>query len=508
MLKYHKMKKLMILAVCVMAAMMSCKNKGQTDASDAADSDSVSIDSVLAEMPDTAPPPMFLFAGEGKSLQLLYWSDIKEPDKAEYKKTCGTLEGFEAMHQSWSLQDRFRRNAAKYTTLLVGGKPVKVKFVGEVLKDPDGNTPSMGQIHGRPEIPALSARFELVGAKKPDSWGMVLLTDEYLASRKQLDIKESSASYDNPKRLPKDIVKKLEQQYGMKAERSCEVSTIGGKYVWGSVQFQGAYPKAPKDKYDPDRKFSLALDVLIDGDKVYTHESLGHWDESGATWNADDDGMYIPNSIEAAFEGPKGLELCYTHGAPESFETGMIYVIDGKLVECMYEMYQTMIDEQIPVWKKDIAEMNKLFVAKDPSQYKGVKLVKWAHVWMGDDAEWIHMVDKNEQYGGIFIRKNGKIQLIQVEEPKRRFLKLWLNGIAYLKFAGPAGGPTWATEIFGYKDGKQVEHFSMLEVEGEVSECGLNGKSMTAEEGSAFVGKFADAQPLNEYWNEPNAGQE
>jgi hypothetical protein len=186
----------------------------------------------------------------------------------------------------------------------------------------------------------------------------------------------------------------------------------------------------------------------------------------------------------------------------------MIYVIDGKLVECMYEMYQTMIDEQIPVWKKDIAEMNKLFVAKDPSQYKGVKLVKWAHVWMGDDAEWIHMVDKNEQYGGIFIRKNGKIQLIQVEEPKRRFLKLWLNGIAYLKFAGPAGGPTWATEIFGYKDGKQVEHFSMLEVEGEVSECGLNGKSMTAEEGSAFVGKFADAQPLNEYWNEPNAGQE
>ena len=434
---------------------------------------------------------------------MVYWM-TSAPKEEDYSET-----DFSKVRGLWALQQMARRNAAKYTTLLVGGKQVKVKFVGEVLKDPDGNTPSMGQIHGRPEIPALSARFELVGAKKPDSWGMVLLTDEYLASRKQLDIKESSASYDNPKRLPKDIVKKLEQQYGMKAERSCEVSTIGGKYVWGSVQFQGAYPKAPKDKYDPDRKFSLALDVLIDGDKVYTHESLGHWDESGATWNADDDGMYIPNSIEAAFEGPKGLELCYTHGAPESFETGMIYVIDGKLVECMYEMYQTMIDEQIPVWKKDIAEMNKLFLQKDPSGHKGIKLTKWAHIWMDDyETEWIHLMDKDEQYGGIFVRKNGKIRLVQVENPKRKFLKMEANGIAYLKYAGPAGGPTWATEIYGYKGGKQVEHFEMLEVEGEIDGCGLNDKEMTPEQGRAYVNKFADAQPLNQSWTEPGAGQE
>ena len=82
------------------------------------------------------------------------------------------------------------------------------------------------------------------------------------------------------------------------------------------------------------------------------------------------------------------------------------------------------------------------------------------------------------------------------------------NGIAYLKYAGPAGGPTWATEIYGYKSGKQVEHFEMLEVEGEIDGCGLNDKEMTPEQGRAYVNKFADAQPLNQSWTEPGAGQE
>ena len=167
----------------------------------------------------------------------------------------------------------------------------------------------------------------------------------------------------------------------------------------------------------------------------------------------------------------------------------------------MYECYHALIDEDIPVWKKDIAEMNKLFQKKNT--VSGIKLTKWAHVWMGDDVEWIHMADKDGEYGGIFIRKNGKIQLVQMEDPKRKATHLWLNGISYLKFAGSAGGPSWYTEIIGYKDGKQVETFNMLEVEGEVDECQLNGKSMTEEAGRAFVEKFADAKPLNEYWNEP-----
>jgi hypothetical protein len=245
----------------------------------------------------------------------------------------------------------------------------------------------------------------------------------------------------------------------------------------------------------------LALEVLTKGDSVWVLEQIGTiFPGEGPTWNADDGGEYFPNSIAAAFEGPKGLELCYTHGAPESVTVGMLYPRGEKLEEQMYECYHALIDEDIPVWKKDIAEMNKLFQKKNT--VSGIKLTKWAHVWMGDDVEWIHMADKDGEYGGIFIRKNGKIQLVQMEDPKRKATHLWLNGISYLKFAGSAGGPSWYTEIIGYKDGKQVETFNMLEVEGEVDEARLNGKVLTEEDARAYVEKFADAKPLNEYWND------
>ena len=302
--------------------------------------------------------------------------------------------------------------------------------------------------------------------------------------------------------MPKDIVQKMEKKYGMKAQRSVRSCDIEGGYVFGAIQFKGEYKNAPKFPGEDNEKVAkaLALEVLAKGDSVWVLEQIGTLvPGEGPSWNADDDGEYSPSSIEAAFEGPKGLELCYVHGAPESIEVGMLYPRGQKLEEQMYEIYHTLIDEDIPVWKKDIAEMNKLFQQKN--KIAGIKLTKWAHIWMDDyETEWIHMADKDEEYGGIFMRKNGKIQLMQVEDPKRKALKMEVNGIAYLKFAGSAGGPSWYTEIIGYKGGKQVEKFNMLEVEGEIDECQLNGKTMSEEDARAYVEKFADAKPLNEYW--------
>jgi hypothetical protein len=79
------MKKWMILAICVMVAMVSCKNKGQTTEGEGADSDSVAIDSVLAELPDTAPRPMFLYMPDKNHMQVLYWAGIEKPNKDD----CG-----------------------------------------------------------------------------------------------------------------------------------------------------------------------------------------------------------------------------------------------------------------------------------------------------------------------------------------------------------------------------------------------------------------------------------
>lgn len=491
------MKKLMIVAICAMAVMMSCKNKGQSAASEGADSDSVVVDSVLAEMPDTAPRPMFLYTQDKEHMQVIYWmtSAPKEEDysEADISKARGL----------WALQQIFRRNAAKYTNLLKDDRSVvAIKYIDEVLKNPDGEALYPGELHGRSEIPSPGARFAMQDPKlyKSDIEGFrVIVCDEYLQSRKVLKITDVSN-----KSMPQDVVKKMEKKYGMKAERSSMSCNIEGGYVSGAIQFKGEYKNAPKfpGEDNVEVKKALALEVLAKGDSVWVLEQIGTiFPGEGPTWNADDGGEYFPNSILAAFEGPKGLELCYLHGAPESIEVGMLYPRGEKLEEQMYECYHAMIDEEIPVWKKDIAEMDKLFQKK--VTVSGIKLTKWAHVWMGDDVEWIHMADKNEEYGGIFIRKNGKIQLIQVEDPKRKALHLWLNGISYLKFAGSAGGPSWYTEIIGYKDGKQVEKFNMLEVEGEIEECQLNGKNMSEEEGRAYVEKFADAKQLNEYWNEP-----
>ena len=490
------MKKLLLVAVCAMAVMMSCKNKGQNVEAEGADSDSVAVDSVLAEMPDTAPRPMFLYTQDKEHMQVVYWM-TSAPKEEDYSET-----DISKVRGRWALQQIARRNAAKYTNLLKDDKSVvAIKFIDEVLKNPDGETMFPGELHGRPEIPAPGLRYAMQDPKlyKSDIEGFrVIVCDEYLQSRKVLKITDVSN-----KSMPQDVVKKLEKKYGMKTERSSISCNIEGGYVCGAIQFKGEYKNAPKFPGEDNQKVAkaLALEVLVNGDSVWVLEQIGTmFPGEGPTWNADDGGEYFPNSILAAFEGPKGLELCYVHGAPESIEVGMLYPRGEKLEEQMYECYHSMIDEDIPVWKKDIAEMNKLFQKKNT--VNGIKLTKWAHVWMGDDVEWIHMADKDGEYGGIFIRKNGKIQLVQMEDPKRKATHLWLNGISYLKFAGSAGGPSWYTEIIGYKDGKQVETFNMLEVEGEVDEARLNGKVLTEEDARAYVEKFADAKPLNEYWND------
>ena len=67
------MKKLVCLAICAMAVMISCKNKGA--AGDAADNDSTAVDSVMAELNDTTPLPMFLYYMNPQYMQIVYWSN-------------------------------------------------------------------------------------------------------------------------------------------------------------------------------------------------------------------------------------------------------------------------------------------------------------------------------------------------------------------------------------------------------------------------------------------------
>ena len=496
------MKRLMLLAVCAMAVMISCKQKGQTAPADAKDSLEAVIDSIIEEN-DTTPLPMFLIGDDGKYMQMLYWARVEEPQKGDDDD-----DWFEISHKRWERQEMFRRNAAQYTNLLTEKGVVKVKFIDEVLKDPDGDTPSIGEIHGREGIPSLCARFGFVNPKQKvdgSNWGLVIATDSYLNSRQRLDVKSCQGSDYNYPKLPADIVKQLETKYGMKAQTSQKTCTIGDRYTMGAIEFKGEYKNAPKDPNDSDRKFALALEVLIDSGKVScVLEQLGYYDdEYGSAWNADADG-YIPNSIEAAFEGPKGLELCYAHGAPESFCIGMLFPRDGKLIEMEYECYHAMVDEEIPVWKSDIAEMKKIFLDNDTHSHKYVELTKWAHCYIDYDNEWIWLRDKDDKNGAFFIRKDGKFKLVDVENAYQSPSSCQKDGISYLKFSGSPGGPSMQHIIYAFKDGKQLWKLFVLQVYDDISECMLNDKEISKEEGQALFEKIPQGEQITAWFKEIN----
>ncbi len=500
------MKKLMLVAICAMAVMFSCKSKGETAPADGADSMVAVIDSIIEEN-DTTPLPMFLIGNDRKYMQMLYWTDIEEP-----KKDDDNAEYFESWHNSWELQQMFRRNAAQYTNLLRGDKIVRLKFIDEVLKDPDGGTPSIGEIHGREDIPSLCARFDYADAKDRraksdeesvvDGWGLVVTTDSYMKSRRRLDIKSCLAESDTIPPLSADIVRQLEKEYGMKVVRSSKRSIIGQRYIHATVEFAGEYKNAPKDKYDADCKYALALELIIDSARIYKLEQLGYYDpEWGTTWNADADG-YISNDIVAAFEGPKGLELCYTHAAPESYAVGMLFPREGSLVKVEYDIFHCMIDEEAPVWKKDLAAMQKLYDADETVDYD-VQFTKWAHCHIDYTNEWIWLRDKDDENGAFFIRQDdGTFRLIAVETPKLRASRMERNGTYYLKIAGSAGGPSWAQEIRAFRNGKLVETFNVIEVEGNIDGCSLNGRDLSAEEGRAYLDKLPEAKDITAFFRD------
>ena len=161
--------------------------------------------------PATLPPMFLMSSGNGMGL-MVYWCDTTEPMLNE-----DNTEFFDIEHQEWALQDLFRRNASQYTKLIVNSTITsKVKYVDEVLLNPDGEPMYFGELHGRPDIPSPGARFSLQSGEPltEDEHGGILVTDKYLASHKPMDIRPAAEDKIIP--LPANVVKKMEDTYGMK----------------------------------------------------------------------------------------------------------------------------------------------------------------------------------------------------------------------------------------------------------------------------------------------------
>lgn len=414
--------------------------------------------------------PMFVSTLADGDVILYYWATTADAASVDgYETECDP-----SATGNGALQRLFRAIAPAYTHLfLEDGTHTRVSYRDEQWWDPDGNLILPATLHFKPGIPNAGAYFDVAGSAMQGGTYGFIVTDDYLSRHRPLPLTDIYTSWDNANPLPSDIVAALEQRYGMKADRSKQLCRIGDGRVYGSVQFAGEWKDAPAD----DSRHCLALDVLADCGRLYVAERTGCYespDDFG--WNVDDGGEYLGNVPVAAFDGPDGLTLCCYHQAPESLTVGVYTPRDGRL-EAAYEVgYRVMIDEENPVWKKDLAEMERLYAAGTDGHH-GVKFTRWAHIPVDYANEWIWADDgQSPPTGAIFLRKDGQLKFI-TETSRSLQPTIAIDGErSYLSVSGPAGGPAWYKMVYTLVDGEIVETLSVLEVAGEITDCTLNGR--------------------------------
>jgi len=492
------MKGFFVFMLCMLAAMAGCTNKGQT--AGGADSDSLAAESLSAGVVrDTAPRPLFLYYFDPQHMQVVYWMEPEEPDPSWYGK-ADTGETYEAAHKDWEQFMAYRRHqAAGYTQLLLDdGKSVAIRCIGEQLKNPDGEDIYPGELHSRKTIPSAGMNYALADIKDslrnhPYAQLHVIVHEDYMKTHRRLSTKLESP-FDVDKPLPAAVIKQLEEEYGMKTQRSELTYTIGERYQYGILQFK------PLD----NRVF--ALEVVTDGDKVYSFPVEGYYDESdnNSTWNVDDGGEYSSSAIGAAFEGPDGLEFTFEHRAPESATVGMFRLRNGKLERDQLACYHQLIDEQRPLWKKDIATLRKLYLDNDPHENKSYKLTKYRWIDIDDDYnEELWMRDKDDRHGALFTFVDDDIRLIGVETDKLHptFLQS-RGGKGWLRIAGSAGGPAVFSQVYELQKSRVVHRMTALEVYGDLDECTFDGKPFPKDKAKAYLDGLPESRDPYLYWAE------
>ncbi len=324
------MGKTTVLGTMFLAAAMVACTGNTTKGGGEADSDSVvaitdslpensELEAVerMAGLPTSVPPvPLYVRTNpeDGQVVEVVYWTSLDKPsadDGPEYQ-------------ESWRIQERMRQQKNSYTKVI--GKDDQlcdVTFVEDVKSKNADNA-----MLRSPQNPMQGLKFKFNNPKdlkklQEDGYCFTmlwLLADEYVNSRTQLAVKRSSELQRKP--LPADVVKKMEEKYGMKADRSALTTTIGQDYQTGFIQFK------------PKGKQCIAVEVLMCGDDIWSYsDEAQYFEGDGFTWHVDDDGEYYPNIYDAAFIGPDGIELLYMHFSAESTGFGWMTIKGDKLVQ-------------------------------------------------------------------------------------------------------------------------------------------------------------------------------
>lgn len=165
----------------------------------------------------------------------------------------------------------------------------------------------------------------------------------------------------------------------------------------------------------------------------------------------------------------------------------------------------TIATVRAPISINDITEMRRLYVADDPHENQAVELTKWARLNIDGEGEQIWISDKDEQNGAIFNREDEGFKLITtVRSGFKPSFHTDKDRNHYLMLSGAAGGPSYYTEVFKLQGGKVVEAFTVMEIYGEIDQCSLNGNSIGAEQGKAYLEAIAEAIEANITWHTIN----
>lgn len=273
-----------------------------------------------------AMPPVPIYYQGADHTQVVYWASLSRPDDVDENGTGPFV-----------LQEAFRLAANRYNKIFEKEQYFDCHPVREITDSNADNAmlrsiehPMQGMVYEFADSAAFrrAAEFDDEGFTW-NGWGLRwLLSEEYLALRRPLDIQYFRDTDDERRTLPENIVKRMEKKYGGKTERSRLTCTIGDDYGAGRIQF---FPKGGK---------CIAIEVIFSGDKIWSFTDVSENVNDMSMWHVDDGGEYFGIRPNMAFDGPDGLEILYFEYAPESSSFGFVTLGQGdKLMKHEIEGY-------------------------------------------------------------------------------------------------------------------------------------------------------------------------
>jgi len=151
---------------------------------------------------------------------------------------------------------------------------------------------------------------------------------------------------------------------------------------------------------------------------------------------------------------------------------------------------------------EDFETMDGLYEESD-EDHGWEPLSKWQYVDLdGDVIQEVWMRDAAEEYGAFYAVSSDYLAMIGLETGRfKAFTREPKDGKGYFCKSGPAGGPSYYTEVVVLEKSRIVERFNQLQVYEEI-EASLNGEDISADEARAYMEALPEAKELEPgLWN-------